>query len=178
MLGNLTFYGRNPGATWCHHWLCLNHICILPCKHENYSPFQSSYSLLLMLRINIIFLWVGHMWSSTGLCPWPSPCLNFSMIYLIHRLILSFYLFTAEKNTYFEADNLHMIQKIVNKLLKKVKQWVDENNLSLNIDQTSFIILKSPRNISWKTVNIKIGNQPVKQTSYIKLLSVLFGPKS
>ena len=57
--------------------------------------------------------------------------------------------------------------------MKKVKIWLDANNLAFNINKTSFIIFKSPQNSSSDTVSIKIGNLPVKQTKYIKFLGIL-----
>ena len=87
--------------------------------------------------------------------------------------LLSFYLFADDTNIYFEAENLDMLQGIVNEELKKVKEWLDVNKLSLNIDKTNFIIFKSPQHSSLETVNIKIGNQPVKQSRYVKFLGVL-----
>lgn len=87
--------------------------------------------------------------------------------------LLSFYLFADDTNIYFEAENLDMLQRIVNRELKKVKEWLDVNKLSLNIDKTNFIIFKSPQHSSLETVNIKIGNQPVKQSRYVKFLGIL-----
>ena len=87
--------------------------------------------------------------------------------------VLSFYLFADDTNIYFEAENLDKLQRIVNNELKKVKQWLDVNKLSLNSDKTNFIIFKSPQHSSLGTANIKIGNQPVKQSRYVKFLGVL-----
>ena len=64
-------------------------------------------------------------------------------------------------------------QRIVNNELKKVKQWLNVNILSSNIDKTNFIIFKSPQHLSLETVNIKIENQPIKQSRYVKFLGVL-----
>ena len=83
------------------------------------------------------------------------------------------YLFADDTNIYFEPENLDKLQRIVNNELKKVKQWLDVNKLSLNIDKTNFIIFKSPQHSSLGTVNIKIGNQPVKNSRYVKFLGVL-----
>ena len=116
------------------------------------------------------------MWSSTGFCPWSPPFPNFYLLnlnLLNSSSVLSFYLFADDTNIYFEAENLDKLQRIVNNELRKVKQWLDVNKLSLNIDKTNFIIFKSPQHSSLGTVNIKIGNQPVKQSRYVKFLGVL-----
>ena len=64
--------------------------------------------------------------------------------------------------------NLDELQNGVNKELKKVKVWLDINKLSLNIDKTNFIILRSPQRPSSDIVNIQIGNLPVKRTYDVK----------
>ena len=86
---------------------------------------------------------------------------------------LDFYLFADDANIYYEANNLILLQRTVNKELNKVKTWLDINKLSLNIDKTNFIIFKSPQHSSSDIINIKIGNLPVKKTCYVKFLGVL-----
>ena len=54
-----------------------------------------------------------------------------------------------------------------------MKMWLNVNKLSLNVDKTNFIIIKSPQRFSPETATIKIVNLPVKQTCYIKFLGVL-----
>ena len=54
-----------------------------------------------------------------------------------------------------------------------MKIWLDVNKLSLNIDKTNFIMFKSPQHTSPESVNIKIGNLPIKQNCYVKFLGVL-----
>ena len=45
------------------------------------------------------------------------------------------------------------------------------SNTTLN--KTNFIIFKSSQHLSLETVNIKIGNQPIKRYRYVKFLAVL-----
>ena len=56
-----------------------------------------------------------------------------------------------------------MLEKTVNKELKKVKMWLNVNKLSLSIDKTNYVIFRSPQNSLSKAVNINIGNVPVKK---------------
>ena len=76
---------------------------------------------------------------------------------------LTFYLFADDTNIYCEAEGLEMLQRIVNKELKRVKMWLDVNQLSLNIDKTSFIIFKSPQRSAPGDINIRFGNLPIKK---------------
>ena len=62
---------------------------------------------------------------------------------------------------------------MINKELNKVKMWLDVNKLLLNIDNTNFIIFKSPQHSSPEEVGIDIGKLPIKQTYYVKFLGVV-----
>ena len=86
---------------------------------------------------------------------------------------LTFYLFADDTNIYYESKNLDLLQRTVNKELKKVKMWLDVNKLSLNIDKTNFIIFKSPQHPLAEPVSIKIGNLPIRKTCYVKFVGVL-----
>ena len=86
---------------------------------------------------------------------------------------LSFYLFADDINIYFESDSPNTLQKVVNKVLRHVKRWLYANKLSLNVDKTNVVIFHSPQNPLNHSINIKIGNQYVKQTKYVKFLGLL-----
>ena len=88
-------------------------------------------------------------------------------------MIFKEFLFADDTNIYYESNNLDMLQRTVKKELKKVKMWLDVNKLSLNIDKTNFIIFKSPQHSITEAVSIKIGNLPIRKTSYVKFLGVL-----
>ena len=59
--------------------------------------------------------------------------------------VLSFYLFADDTNIYFRSQDLCSLQKIMNMELKKVRKWLDANQLALNIDKTNFVIFHSPQ---------------------------------
>ena len=86
---------------------------------------------------------------------------------------LSFYLFADDTNIYFESDSIKHLQKVVNKELRHVKKWLDANKLALNVDKTNFVIFHSAQNYLNESINIKIGNQHVKQAKYVKFLGLL-----
>ena len=85
---------------------------------------------------------------------------------------LAFYLFVDDTNIYYKAENLAKLESVVNKELKKVKLWLDDDKLSLNIEKANFIIFKAPLHVSPGTASIKIGNCFVKQNFYAKFLGV------
>ena len=58
--------------------------------------------------------------------------------------VLPFYLFADDTNIYFSSHGLFSLQKIMNRELKKVKKWIDANQLGLNVDKTNFVTFHSP----------------------------------
>ena len=62
---------------------------------------------------------------------------------------------------------------MVNKELKKVKNWLDANKLAMNIAKTDFVIFHSPQNALVRTVNIKIGKNHINQAKYVKFRGIL-----
>ena len=51
---------------------------------------------------------------------------------------LKFYLFADDTNIYFESDSLDLLEKTMNKELKKVDKWLTTNRLALNVDKSHF----------------------------------------
>ena len=49
-----------------------------------------------------------------------------------------FYLFADDTNIYFESDSLDLLEKTMNKELKKVDKWLTTNRLALNVDKSHF----------------------------------------
>ena len=84
-----------------------------------------------------------------------------------------FYLFADDTNIYFQSHSLTNLQKVVNKELRHVKKWLDANKPALNVDKTNLVIFHSPQNSLNDSINIKIGNQYVKQAKCVKFLGLL-----
>ena len=65
----------------------------------------------------------------------------------------------------------------MNSELEKVKEWSDENKLSINVSKTNFILIKSTRRKDMP-VNIQIRNSdgmrhPLVRKNHIKYLGVM-----
>ena len=54
--------------------------------------------------------------------------------------ILQFFLFADDTNFYLELSDVRSLEKIMNKELRKLYQWLCINRLSLNITKANFII--------------------------------------
>ena len=75
---------------------------------------------------------------------------------------LSFYLFADDISIYYESESPEKLSKKVNTKLRYVKNWLDSNKLSLNIDKTNYIIFHSPGTKLPLGSTIKIGNKHAK----------------
>ena len=87
--------------------------------------------------------------------------------------MLPFYLFADDTNIYHESKDLTELIKIVSKELKLVKKWLDANKLSLNIDNTNYIIFHfSSVNVPSGS-DIKIGKKHIKRVTFVTFLGPL-----
>ena len=71
--------------------------------------------------------------------------------------VLLFYLFADDTSIYYEANNLISLQKIVNRELKKVRKWLETNQLALNISKTNFVPFHSPSEKINDLIRIRLG---------------------
>ena len=85
---------------------------------------------------------------------------------------LKFYLFADDTNIYLESDDLINLEKIMNKELVKLYEWLSINRLSLNISKTNFVIF-APINKQKATVTILINKVAIDEVQHVKYLGVL-----
>ena len=85
---------------------------------------------------------------------------------------LKFYLFADDTNIFFECSDLEVLQRTVNKELKKLSLWLNANRLALNISKTNFVIFAA-KNKPLKDVTIQINKKAIQQVQYVKYLGVL-----
>ena len=86
---------------------------------------------------------------------------------------LKFYLFADDTNSYYETDTPEKLAKKVNTELKYVKRWLDANKLSLNTNETNYMIFQSPGVAMPFNATIKIGNRFISRVKYIRFLGLL-----
>ena len=87
--------------------------------------------------------------------------------------VIQFYLFADDTGIYLESDNLLTLQKVVNRELRKVRKWLEENRLSLNISKTNYVSFHSKARKIDEFIRIKIGSKIVKHEKYVKYLGIL-----
>ena len=86
---------------------------------------------------------------------------------------LKFYLFADDTSIYCDGDTLANLAKMVNKELKSVKRWLDENRLSLKLSKTNCIIFHSTTMKIPEDTSIKIGRKRLTKANYVKFLGLL-----
>ena len=87
--------------------------------------------------------------------------------------MLMIYLFADDTSIYFESDNLLILQKVVNRELRKVKKWLETNRLVLSISKTSYVIFYSSTTVINEFIRIKLGSRTINQVNYVIYLCVL-----
>ena len=85
---------------------------------------------------------------------------------------LKFFLFADDTNIYFEHSNLTTLQRVINKELKKLSQWLNANRLALNISKTNFVIFAA-KNKPLSNVTILLNKKAIEEKKYVKYLGVL-----
>ena len=95
------------------------------------------------------------------------------MTYLPHIQGFLYIIFAGDTNIYLEAYKTGELEKVVNKELGSVIQWLDSNKVTVNIEKNDFIIFRSKEYRLTDNTNIKIGEQNIKQSQYVKFLGIL-----
>ena len=85
---------------------------------------------------------------------------------------LKFFLFADDTNIYLESKDLRNLEKIMNKELQKLYDWLCINRLSLNISKTNFVIFHAI-NKAKSQVTILINKKAIDEVHYVKYLGVL-----
>ena len=113
------------------------------------------------------------MWSTTGFSSWTSGILIYINDLPKISDTLNFFLFADDTNIYYEAENLQDLERIVNKELKWLHQWLCVNRLALNISKTNFAIFHPYNKPLRELITIKINKKAITEEKYVKYLCVL-----
>ena len=87
---------------------------------------------------------------------------------------LKFYLFADDTNIYFESNELKSLEKIMNKELMKLYEWLCINRLSLN--KTNFVVFHA-KNKPKSPVTILINNKAIDEVEEVKYLGIIIDSK-
>ena len=90
---------------------------------------------------------------------------------------INFFLFTDDTSTVLMHKNIEELEKIYNKELKNVKNWLDANKLSLNVSKSNMILFLKNRTKTSKKLSVKIMGEEIKEKEYTKYLGILIDNK-
>ena len=74
---------------------------------------------------------------------------------------------------YYESDSLDLLERTMNKELRKVDKWLTTNRLALNVDKSHFVLFHSSSDIPHRKIRIKIRNKRITEENDVKFLGVL-----
>ena len=86
---------------------------------------------------------------------------------------LKFFLFADDTNIYYDSHDLKSLEKIINKELEKLHEWLCLNRLSLNISKTNFVIFHAKGKPKNTVVTLLINKKAIDEESYVKYLGIL-----
>ena len=85
---------------------------------------------------------------------------------------IEFHLFADDSNLFSSGKKLQTLELNLNRDLISVNQWLCANKLSLNIDESNFVIFRQPQKKVNYNIKLKIDNKDIKEMKSIKYLGV------
>ena len=86
--------------------------------------------------------------------------------------VLQFYLFADDTNIYCEAETPDKLELIINKELKKLRNWLIVNRLSLNVDKTNFVVFHPYNKPLKQKITLKIHKNAISEKDQVKYLGI------
>ena len=83
-----------------------------------------------------------------------------------------FHIFADDTNLFYPNRILTELQDVVNNNLIFVSNWLMANKLSLNVDNTNFIVFHPPQKSTSHVVKLLIANGEIKQEKFLKYLGL------
>ena len=87
--------------------------------------------------------------------------------------ILDFHLFADDANLFYKHNNLKVLESNLNNELVNIHTWLSANKLSLNIDQSNFVIFHPPQRKLPFNVTLSLNGINVNQEYSIRYLGII-----
>ena len=81
--------------------------------------------------------------------------------------------FADDTNLLFAHKNPAVIQKVLNKELRQLVEWLRANRLSLNADKTEFIVFRPPGKTLNTRITLQLDQKKIFESTKIKYLGLL-----
>ena len=86
---------------------------------------------------------------------------------------MSILLFADDTNLFCSNKDLNNLETQVVSELKNVVNWLKDNQLTINVKKTNYILFKSPKKQTQKNIKIVINDYELKQVENCKFLGVI-----
>ena len=113
------------------------------------------------------------MWSTTRQYTRPILFLLYINFIKNSSLILNFFLFADDTSTLLINKDTKEIEKTYNIRLENVKNWLDSNKLSVNVDKSSLVLFQKNKKKITTKLNIKMMGEQLKEKEFTKYLGIL-----
>ena len=89
------------------------------------------------------------------------------------HLFLIFIFFADDSNLFYTHRDLQHLEQNVNQELSEISLWLRDNELSLNIAKTHFVIFHPHQKKINNSLKIEIDGKPINQQKNVKYLGIL-----
>ena len=80
--------------------------------------------------------------------------------------------FADDTNLFHTSKSVKKLNKLVNRDMKRLNNWLSANKLSLNVEKTELVIFKSPRKVLVDEIKIKLTGKRLYPSNSIKYLGI------
>ena len=87
--------------------------------------------------------------------------------------LTSFILFADDTNLFYSGENVEQLNKTINAEMQNISQWLIDNQLTLNIKKTNYIVFKSTKKKILNPIKIFFNNCQLTQVKETKFLGVI-----
>ena len=98
------------------------------------------------------------------------------MIYQMFRKKLYSILFADDTSVFLEENNVNSLSTIINEELNKLSIWLASNKLTLNIEESHYVISHRAR-LKQSNINITLSNISLERLTFTKFLGVIIDEK-
>ena len=77
-----------------------------------------------------------------------------------------------ETNLFYTSKSVKNLNKLINRDMKHLNNWLNANKISFNIEKTELVIFKSPRKVLLDEIKIKLSGKRLYPSNSVKYLGI------
>lgn len=82
-------------------------------------------------------------------------------------------LFADDIMLFFSSNNISLIEKVLNEALKRLLNWLNNNQMKINISKTVFMVIRDRRSKLYGKCEINVKNEKIKEVTETKYLGII-----